>query len=188
MPLKPLDKFVYPDDLPLRPEVAEGSWWVLHTRPRAEKVIAERFCCERRSVFLPLRKQEHTRSNRTRYAYNPLFPGYLFVRGSAEVRQAALETNRVAAVLPVSDQEGLNNALAGIYRSMQAGLLLADEQRYQPGAPVVIESGFLKGTVGKVICQDGEHRFLIELEIIGRAVSVRYEGWAFRPLRQKEEG
>jgi transcription antitermination factor NusG len=186
MPLKPPDKFVYPEDLPLRPEVADGPWWVLHTRPRAEKVIAERFCSQHRSVFLPLRKQAHTHNKRTRYAYNPLFPGYLFVRGSGEVRQAALETNRVASVIPVSDQDGLNNALVGIYRSMQVGMLMAVEEGYHPGSPVVIESGFLQGTVGKVIGQDGERRFLIELEMLGRTVSVRYGGWSIRPLRQQE--
>lgn len=184
MSLKPLGEFVYPEDLPLHPEATEGLWWVLHTRPRAEKVLAQRFHLERRGYFLPLRKKELRGGGRIRYSYIPLFANYLFVRGTAEVRRAALETNRVAAVIPVPDQDGLNNALAGIYRSMQAGMMLAVEECYEPGVPVVIDSGALEGTEGKVIQRNGENRFLIELNILGQAVSMPIAGWRILPLRR----
>ena len=45
MPLLELETFIQPDGLLTTPILDSdlGSWWVLHTRPRAEKTLARRF-------------------------------------------------------------------------------------------------------------------------------------------------
>ena len=41
MPLLPAEPWCYPPDLMVGPDPSEnGTWWVLHTKPRAEKAIA----------------------------------------------------------------------------------------------------------------------------------------------------
>src|SRR4029077_1000718 len=101
MPLLTLEPFVSPDDLfsATAGPPAEGRWWVLHTRPRAEKRLARELLRHCRSFFLPL----HTRTWRSRgstlSSHLPLFPGYVFLHGEGDARWTALETNQVARVI-----------------------------------------------------------------------------------------
>src|SRR5438552_12553615 len=61
MPLLPLEPFVFPDDLLEQPAAASeesGRWWVLHTKPRAEKSLARRLLRSTTPFFLPLCKRQ----------------------------------------------------------------------------------------------------------------------------------
>src|SRR5262245_45746376 len=57
MPVLPLEPFLYPEELFREdgetPDIA-GQWWVLHTRPRAEKALARKLRQKDVSFFLPL--------------------------------------------------------------------------------------------------------------------------------------
>ena len=65
MPLLPLEPFVFPDDLLAGPPGEDpGRWWVLHTKPRAEKSLARRFVDRGTSFFLPLHEKQLRRSGR----------------------------------------------------------------------------------------------------------------------------
>src|SRR6516162_3991779 len=106
MPLLPMEPYVSPDDLLSNSAVLEMddvSWWVLHTRPRAEKSLARHFLARNLSFFLPLYQNQWRNRGRLFRAHMPLFPGYIFLRGDADTRRSALETNQVARTLPVAD-------------------------------------------------------------------------------------
>src|SRR6266478_3420026 len=105
MPLLALEPFVQPENLLELPidAVGSGKWWVLHTRPRAEKTLARRFCDRGMSYYLPLYPHEWRSRGRQFNSFLPLFPGYVFLHGDSEDRLHALETNLVAHVLPVDD-------------------------------------------------------------------------------------
>src|ERR1700736_5805449 len=106
MPLLPLEPFVYPNGLfdhPAGSAEETGRWWVLHTRPRAEKALARRLLGRNLPFFLPLYNKEWRSGGRSLCAYHPLFAGYLFLYGDGQQRLHALETNLVARVLPVDD-------------------------------------------------------------------------------------
>lgn len=184
MPLLDLEPFVSPDDLFTNsaPTSEEGTfWWVLHTRPRAEKMLARKVREARHSFFLPLHKKQWRGNGRPRTSHLPLFPGYLFVRGDGGVRDFVLATNQVARVLPVTDQAGLHTDLAAVYRAMQSGMLMVPEERLQPGAGVEIVAGPLMGINGTILQRGKETRFVIEVRLLQRGVSVVVEGWMLRP-------
>src|SRR5918911_590843 len=107
MPLLAQEPFVYPHDLLCNPpdgDDGQRRWWVLHTRPRAEKALARRFFSRGTAYFLPQhRKQWHSRG-RLLTSHLPLFPSYVFLYGDNQARVQALETNVVARVIPVADQ------------------------------------------------------------------------------------
>jgi hypothetical protein len=50
MPLLPLEPYLYPVDLLAQADFEEGLWWVVHTRPRAEKALARRLVHNRHLV------------------------------------------------------------------------------------------------------------------------------------------
>ena len=185
MPLLPLEPFVSPADLFSNPPAAEsdpGCWWVLHTRPRAEKSLARRFLARNLSFFLPLYKHQWRKGGRLFRAHMPLFPGYIFLRGDAEARLQALETNQVVRTLTVVDDARLRDDLARVYRMMQAGMLLSPEEQLQPGAAVEIVAGPLAGLNGKILRRGRQLRFFVEVHLLQRGVSIEIEGWMIRLL------
>jgi transcriptional antiterminator RfaH len=191
MPLLPMEPYIAPDDLLDTPITQEGDsacWWVLHTRPRAEKSLARRFLACNLSFFLPLYQHEWRSRGRLFRSHMPLFPGYLFLRGDAETRRRALETNQVVNTLPVADPARLQAELAHVYRMMQAGMLLTPEEQLQPGSAVEIVAGPLAGLEGKILRRGKELRFFVEVRLLQRGVSVEIEGWMIRLLDSSPDG
>lgn len=191
MPLLHLEPFIYPETLLTEPLPAkeDGSvWWVLHTRPRAEKALARRIAQRRLPFFLPLYKKQWRNQGRLFSSFLPAFPGYVFLQGDPHVRQAALETNLVARVLPVPDQQELHDDLMRIFRLVDSGLPLSPEQRLPEGTVVEITSGVLEGMEGKVIRQAKGVRLFVEVKFLQQGVSVEVESWMVRVLRGPEPG
>jgi len=184
MPILPLEPFVYPDNLfeELEPYNREGRWWVLHTRPRAEKALVRRLLGRNIPYFLPLYRKQWRSSGRTFSAYHPLFCGYVFLHGDGEARLHALETNLIARVLPVEDQTQMQNDLARVHSLMLAGASMAPEECLQPGRFVEIISGPLMGMEGKIIARNNKMRFLVEVRFLQQGVSVDIEAWMIQPL------
>jgi transcriptional antiterminator RfaH len=188
MPLLPLEPYVSPEDLLSDAPGGEpdsADWWVLHTRPRAEKSLARRFLARDLSFFLPLYQNQWRNRGRLFRAHMPLFPGYIFLQGDAEARVRALETNQVVRAIPVADTAQLRADLARVYRMMQAGMLLTPEEHLQPGAPVEIVAGPLAGLEGTILRRGKQWRFFVEVQLLQRGVSVEIEGWMIRLLNAR---
>jgi hypothetical protein len=185
MPLLPLEPFVSPPTLLVDgpPEAGDARrWWVLHTRPRAEKSLARR--CLRRDVsyFLPLhKKQWRNRGGRLLCSYVPLFASYLFLFGDELGRVTALETNLVARCLAVDDQAQLHTDLARVHRLIVAGAPLTPEEQLEPGDLVDIVTGPLAGMQGKVLRRGKQLKVLVEVQFLQRGVSAEIESWMLRP-------
>ena len=183
MPLLPLEPFVYPADLLSSHErKGEGRWRVLHTRPRAEKVLARKLLRLQREFFLPLYKKQWRSQGRVQTSYIPLFPGYLFLRGDDAARLEALQTKQVVRTLEAPDQDRLAMDLSGLFRLMETGSSLAPEDRLLPGMPVELTGGPLAGLQGKIIRRIRQLRFVIGVDFIQRGASVEVEGWMIQPL------
>jgi transcriptional antiterminator RfaH len=180
-----MEPFVTPDDLFTAPpdSLDDGSrWWVLHTRPRAEKALARRIRSQGLSYFLPLYKRQWRSRGRSLCSYVPAFTSYLFLRGDGEARVRAFETNLVAGCLPVPDQEQLQRDLLRVYHLMVSGAPLTPEDRLKPGARVEIVSGPLAGLEGTILRRGTRLRFYVEVQFLQRGVSAEVEGWMIRPL------
>jgi transcription antitermination factor NusG len=187
MPLLQLEPFVFPETLLTEPMADDGpAWLVLHTRPRTEKALARRMAQQRLPFFLPLYKKQWRNQGRLFSSYLPAFPGYLFVRGDGDVRQAALETNLVAGVLPVPDQQQLHGDLMRIFRLIDSGLPLSPEQHLPEGTVVEITSGVLEGMEGRVIRHGKGLRLFVEVKFLQQGVSAEVESWMVRVLRGPE--
>jgi transcriptional antiterminator RfaH len=185
MPLLALEPFIFPDDVLDNSwimEEAAGRWWVLHTRPRAEKSLARRLVRLNTPFFLPLYHRRWRSNGRQRDSYNPLFPGYLFLQGSAERLIEVLKTNLVARSLEVKDQLQLHEDLRRVYQLMSAGVPLAPEDQLLPGTWVEITSGPLAGLTGRFLRRGKQTRIFVEVQFLQRGVSVELEAWSVRPL------
>jgi len=137
MPLLPLEPFLFPATLLDHYEpAARAAWWVLHTRPRAEKTLVRRLHSRAIPFYLPLYPRQRNYSGRTRTAFLPLFPGYVFLHGGDEARRRALETNLIVRTLPVPDQGQLVQDLQRVQRLVEHGTAVAPLDHLVPGTPV----------------------------------------------------
>jgi transcription antitermination factor NusG len=183
VPVLPLGDAVYPPELFDKAPAPDRAWWVLHTKPRAEKALGEHVSRAGIPFFLPQYARTRRRAGRVRTSYLPLFPGYLFLCGTPDDRVRALKTNLVANSLPVPDQAKLSRQLAQVYRVMTHDLEAcrpADDPRI--GSLVEITAGPFAGMAGRVTEVAGGYTFVVEVEFIGRGVAVTVDHWMFRTV------
>jgi transcriptional antiterminator RfaH len=184
MPLLTLESYIHPADLlaePFPQDVGDMRWWVLHTRPRAEKALARRFHGRELPYFLPLHERRWRNGGRHLRSFSPLFPGYVFLHGDAEARLIALETNLVAKVLCVEDQGQLHADLRRVFQLLSTGAPVSPEDRLGAGDLVEIVKGPFEGLCGKILRRGKQLRFAVEVQFLRQAVSVELEGWMIQP-------
>jgi transcription antitermination factor NusG len=185
MPLLAAEPCLFPECL-LDPSTAEHAgasrWWVMHTKPRAEKALARRLLGRELGFFLPLYEHRLAYAGRVRTSHLPLFPGYVFFHGDEEDRRLALETQQIAQSLSVTDQAGLFNDLRRIYQLLEARQNLTPEARLQPGTPVRIVAGSFAGLTGTVIRRGRRLRFVVAISFLQSGASVDVEDWMIEPI------
>lgn len=182
MPILPAEPDFYPDDLWRGGAVAadgERRWWCLHTRPRQEKAAARHLFSRQIAYYLPQVIQEgRTPAGRKVRSLIPLFPGYLFLKGSEHQRVEALKGNHLANVLEVSDQATLAHDLGQIQHALSSGLPVRPEPTHPVGTRIRIATGPLHGLIGTVVSRQGHRdRFAAIVRFLGRGVSVELADW-----------
>ncbi len=184
MPVLPLEPFVNPSTLFVDPfDATNGArkWWVMHTRPRAEKVLARNLCHRGIAFFLPLYQRQRRLRGRVVTSHLPLFAGYVFVHGDDQQRLQALKTNTVAKSIAVIDQEQLHADLRRVHQLMITGAPLSPEDRLRPGSLIEISAGPLAGLEGKVIRRGKRLKLIIEVHLLQRGASVEIDQWMIEP-------
>ncbi len=152
-----------------------GNWWVLHTRSRNEKVVAERLVKQGVQVFLPLVHRSRVYDGRVRRVDIPLFPGYVFLCGQQKDRELALKTNRVAQILDVPDQQQLQFDLRQIQQIVQSDEPVDLFPRLKDGARCRVISGSLAGLEGIVIRRQGPWRVFVSVHFVGQSAELEVD-------------
>lgn len=153
----------------------ESRWLVAHTRSRAEKKLAGSLVGRGIRHFLPVYRSSRAHGNRRRVVEMPIFPGYVFVFGPAEVRGEVLATGAVARVIDVADQEGLESELVSLARSIDAGAAFDPYPYLVEGARVRVRAGPLMGVEGMVDARGDRDRLILLVRILGRATSIEID-------------
>lgn len=151
------------------------TWWLVHTKPRQEKRLAEEMLRHKVAHYLPVTYCKATSRGRDRFAWLPLFPGYMFLQCNEEGRLAALKTNRVVAIQAVADTLLLHRQLATLADLIDLGVPLRVEERIEPGREVEVKSGTLRGKRGVVIRRGGRCRLFIAIAEVLGGVSLELE-------------
>ncbi len=188
MPFLPLEPFIFPENLFTNSPAGEhrnGQWWVVQTRPRAEKMLGRKLLSHGVSFFLPLQEKQRLVRRRTFTSYLPLFPSYVFLFGDNESRIRALETNCVINTLNVYEQKQLEGDLRQVYHLMESGESLGHEPELQPGALVEITQGVLAGLKGKIIKQHKKTKFLVEVHFLQQGVSVEIDNSMLTQIKER---
>lgn len=82
------------------PDESAGQWYVLHTKSRQEKALAQTLEASGVAYFLPLVTRTRFYGRRKATVVMPLFPSYVFLRGELEDAYFADRTKRWRASSP----------------------------------------------------------------------------------------
>jgi len=155
---------------------ADFKWHVLHVRSRQEKILVDEM--RRRDVqcFLPLVSRVRFYAGRKAVVEAPLFPGYVFLRGSLDDAYTADRSKRLAGIIPVLDQQRLNWELQNIHRALGSGQELDAFPALKRGVRVRVTAGPLLGLEGVVEDHVRADRIVVQIDMLGQAVSLELHG------------
>jgi transcription antitermination factor NusG len=153
--------------------VPELLWFVAHTKPRREKKLVSH--CERHGLgaTLPCYSSAHKYRGKTVVFSKPLFPGYVFLRLETVHRQTVLQSDHVANLLDVYDQQTFHRQLEEILLALDTDLDVRVAPVIGTGMRVRIKSGPLRGVEGWVEDRYGMDTVLLRLDFISQAAAVK---------------
>lgn len=153
----------------------DGRWWVLHTKPRQERVLAKTLASAGVRHFLPLIRRCRTSGRRRVDFATPIFPGYVFLCGDDADRLTALRTNRIARVLEVPDQDGLRRDLSHVWRIVDGDCPVELYPGLREGCRCQVISGSLAGLEGIVLRRRGPWRVYVAVTFLGQSAELEIE-------------
>jgi transcription termination/antitermination protein NusG len=167
-------------DSRLQVEASLPQWFAIQVRYRFEKKAAAQLNQKSCEVYLPMRTERHTWSDRKKMVTIPLFPGYAFVRidQSREARQAVLKTvgvtgfvhfGGIVTAVPAKQIEDLQRLL----REKGA---FSMHPFVKVGQRVRIRSGCLQGIEG-ILLQNEKGKMVISIESIQRSLAIEITGY-----------
>lgn len=151
-------------------------WWVLHTLSRQEKAVAAALASRRVEHFLPLVKKVRYHGRRKLVSELPLFPGYVFLRGSVEDAWELDRNKRLAQIIEVTDQSQLDWELQNIRLAVEAEAALDPYPYLEKGVRVEVRSGPFRGMQGVVESRTALDRLILQVQTLGQAASVEIDG------------
>jgi len=158
-------------------------WWVAYVRSRQEKTLARHLAAQGVGFYLPQAEKRTRRAGRTFVSSLPLFPGYLFFRGTAEARRAALRSDLIVQILAVQDQERLHCELESLWRLQEAGAPLVPHPYLEAGDEVEIMDGPFRGWTGTVLREKGRLRLVVSVTFLRQSVAAELDREVLAPLR-----
>jgi len=153
--------------------VSEVRWFVAHAKPRREKKLVE--YCRRQGIAatLPCYNSAHKYRGKTVVFQKPLFPGYVFLQLVSAQKDCVRQSDHVANLLDVFDQETFYQQLKDILVALDTDLDVRLAPAIGEGTRVRIRSGPLQGMEGWVEQRYGMTTVLLRLDFINQAAAVK---------------
>ena len=157
-------------------------WFVAHTKPRREKKVVEH--CKRHGIAatLPCYSSAHKYRGKNVVFQKPLFPGYVFLQVESGRKDYVRQSDHVANLLDVFDQETFQRQLQDILLALEANVGVRLAPSIGEGMRVRIKSGPLQGIEGWVERRSGMTTVLLRLDFINQAAAVKIDADALDPI------
>ncbi len=153
----------------------EAAWYVAHTRPRCEKKLAQYCTREGFPVTLPCYRSVKKYRGKTLVFHKPLFPSYVFLQLWPRQTQRVYQSDYVANLLEVVDQELFVRQLGDILRALETEFEVHMAPHITQGSKVKIKSGPLRGLEGLVEQRAGKVLVILRLDFISQAAAVKVD-------------
>jgi transcription antitermination factor NusG len=161
---------------------ATGSWIILHTKSRQEKALSADLLRMGVSHYVPLVERVRFYGKRKALVEEPVFPGYVFLRGALEDAYRADRTKRVANIIKVGDQSRLEWELKNLELALSRKVALDPYPALKVGRKVEVRAGPLRGLQGFVEDRIGWNRLILTVDMLGQACSLEVDASLLDPI------
>jgi len=159
-------------------ETVKTGWFVIYTKPRHEKKVAQYLKHLNFEYFLPTIRRLKILAKKKKHITSPLFPSYIFVKPDSVQRY--IESMQLPGVLYYVKT---GNQIAKVSEATIAKLQSLDKKNYQEdvevsaeyfgkGNIINIDAGPFKGFDCEVIEHKGKYKVLVRLELLQRNIIV----------------
>lgn len=155
----------------------QSPWWALYARHQHEKHVAETLQSKGYEVFLPLYDSVRRWKDRRKVLSLPLFPGYVFVRGTQQRRLGILTTPGVHMILSRGEAAAVipEEEIEAIRRSLEAKTAIEPHPYLNCGDRVRVTRGALHGIEGILIRKKNIFRLVLSVDMLAQSVSMEIE-------------
>lgn len=158
-------------------------WFALHVRSQHEFNVAT--CLEGKGYeqFVPSYTTRPQRNRRMREQQRALFSGYIFCRFDANRRLPILVTPGVLSIVSLAGYpQPIEDAEVEALRLVQSSDLQREPWKaLTVGSLAEIVEGPLAGLTGRVTVERGQHRLILQVSLLQRAVAVEIQRDWLRP-------
>lgn len=165
-----------------------SPWWALYTRHQHEKSVAEALEAKKFEVFLPLYESMRRWKDRKKLISLPLFPCYVFVKGSLDRKLQVMTTpgihmilcrgERVASI-PEAEIDAIQRAVQGRFRVEPHPFLKCGER-------VRVVKGSLEGVEGILLRKKNWHRLVLSVDMLAQSVAVEIDSSDVEPAAARD--
>lgn len=152
------------------------QWVALYTNPRAEKKAEQNLREAGFEVYLPLRKELHSWSDRKKWVEVPLLKSYIFAKITKKQEIPVMNVGNVVALvkfnghiatIPEEEIQMMKDFIAA-----EIDVQVQTVDSLKQGARVRIQNGPLAGKVGVLVSNCEEGNFAVEITGISMAMVV----------------
>lgn len=154
------------------------NWYVVYTKPKWEKKVADRLQEIGITVYCPMVTQMRQWSDRKKKVTVPLFPSYLFIQIEDKNRAAVFEVTGVIRYLFWLRKPAIVKPAE--IESIKQWLLAPDTfevtlSAWKPGDKIVVEEGAFKNQVA-IVQEVKKNSYVLVLEALGCVLRVDRKG------------
>ncbi|MBP5190061.1 MAG: UpxY family transcription antiterminator [Bacteroidales bacterium] len=152
------------------------QWVALYTNPRFEKKAEQNLKEAGFEVYLPLRKELHSWSDRKKWVEVPLLKSYIFAKITSKQEIPVVNVSGIVslvkfrghiATIPEEEIQMMKDFIAA-----EINVQVQSVERLHRGAKVRIHSGPLAGKVGVLVSDCEEGNFAVEITGISMAMVI----------------
>lgn len=154
------------------------KWYVLITRPRAEKQVSRRLTETGFENYLPLRRQLRTWSDRKKWVEEPLFSSYIFVKTEERLRSRVFEAGGLLKYVSIGGKTAVisEEEIERVRRLCSyEGDVVIQSGTLAVGDEVRITAGHFEGLHGRILETDGKARLRIFITGLACFASVEID-------------
>ena len=167
-----------------KPQDVDKRWYLLASKPREEVRAHTNLEQQGYQTYLPMVKREHRRRGKSNINTEPLFPRYLFIqldrehdnwapiRSTFGVSGLVGFGTRRTNYIPIPD---LIISLLQSHENSQGLHQLEKAEWFSKGETVRITSGPFAEIEGVFVMEDGLHRSMVLIEMLGKQQHITVE-------------
>lgn len=155
----------------------DAHWCAVYTRHQHEKAVSEMLRVKDFEVFLPLYESIRKWKDRRKLLSLPLFPGYVFVRGSLERRLPILTTPGVHMIISRGERIATipEEEIEAIRRTIEGQFTVEPHPFLRCGERVRVVRGSLEGVEGILTRKKNLYRLVLSVEMLAQSVAVEID-------------